>query len=257
MSLALVALSLALLLLVGMVACLEAGRRAGRRYRARHPDADPPTGAMDGAVFALFGLMIAFTFSGAAARFDARRELVVKEANAIGTAWLRLDLLPPAAQAELRPLFRDYVEARLEAYRAIPDAARMQAAKDRTGALQARIWRIAAAAARADGNPGVIGAVTGSLNEMIDVTTTREAAARMHPPLAVYLLLYGMGLAASLVAGWTLGRSDARSWLHVLVFAGAIAASVYVILDLEFPRIGLIRVDDFDRYLVEVLEAMR
>jgi len=79
----------------------------------------------------------------------------------------------------------------------------------------------------------------------------------MHPPLAVFLLLFGMGLAASLVAGFSLGRSETRSWLHVAVYAGAIAASVYVILDLEFPRLGLIRVDDFDRFLVEVLAGMR
>jgi hypothetical protein len=255
---ALVAAALALLLLLGMVGCLELGRRAARRYRARHPDAgEAPTGAMDGAVFALFGLLIAFTFSGAASRFDDRRALVVQEANAIGTAWLRVDLLPPAAQAEVRPLYPAYVEARLAAYRAVPDMAAVKAALDRGNALQARIWKASMTAARADGNPGVISTVAGSLNDMIDITTTRQAATMMHPPLAVYLLLFGMGLAASLVAGFSLGRSEVRSWLHVLVYAGAIAASVYVILDLEFPRLGLIRVDDFDRLLAEVLAGMR
>jgi hypothetical protein len=255
---ALVAAALALLLLLGMVGCLELGRRAARRYKARNPEAgEAPTGTMDGAVFALFGLLIAFTFSGAAGRFDDRRALVVQEANAIGTAWLRVDLLPPAAQAEVRPLYRDYVEARLAAYRALPDLAAVQAALDRANALQLRIWRGSMTAARADGNPGVISMVAGSLNEMIDITTTRQAATMMHPPLAVFLLLYGMGLAASLVAGFSLGRSEVRSWLHVLVYAGAIAASVYVILDMEYPRLGLIRVDDFDRLLAEVLAGMK
>jgi hypothetical protein len=258
MALALVAAALALLLLFGMVICLELGRRAARRYRVSHPEAgDAPTGAMDGAVFALFGLLLAFTFSGAAGRFDDRRALVVQEANAIGTAWLRVDLLPPAAQAEVRPLYREYVESRLAAYRAVPDMAAVQAAVDRANALQARIWKGSMAAARADGNPGVISMVASSLNDMIDITTTRQAATRMHPPLPVFLLLFGMGLAASLVAGFSLGRSEARSWLHVLVFAGAIAASVYVILDLEYPRLGLIRVDDFDRLLTEVLAGMK
>jgi hypothetical protein len=255
---ALVAAALALLLLLGMVGCLEVGRRAARQYRARHPDAgEAPTGTMDGAVFALFGLLLAFTFSGAAGRFDDRRALVVQEANAIGTAWLRVDLLPPAAQAEVRPLYRAYVESRLAAYRAVPDMAAVQAALDRASALQLRIWRASMTAARADGNPGVIATVAGSLNEMIDITTTRQAATWMHPPLAVFLLLYGMGLAASLVAGFSLGRSEVRSWLHVLVYAGAIAASVYVILDMEYPRLGLIRVDEFDRLLAEVLAGMK
>jgi hypothetical protein len=255
---ALVAAALALLLLLGMVGCLELGRRAARRQAARFPEAgDTPTGTMDGAVFALFGLLIAFTFSGAASRFDDRRHLVVQEANAIGTAWLRVDLLPAAAQAEVRPLYRSYVEARLAAYRAVPDMAAVQAALDRAAALQTRIWQASMTAARADGNPGVISLVGASLNDMIDITTTRLAATMMHPPLPVFLLLFGMGLAASLLAGFSLGRSGHRSWVHTLVFAGAIAASVYVILDLEFPRLGLIRVDDFDRFLVEVLAGMK
>jgi hypothetical protein len=258
MALAFVAVSLALVLLLGMVGCIELGRRASRRYRARHPqEGEAPTGAMDAAVFALFGLLLAFTFSGAAGRLDDRRALVVQEANAVGTAWLRLDLLPPAAQAELRPLFRAYVEARLAAYRAVPDMVAVQAALDRATALQARLWRGSMEAARSDGNPGVISLMGASLNEMIDITTTRQAATMMHPPLAVFLLLFGMGLAASLVAGFSLGRSEVRSWLHVLVYAGAIAASVYVILDMEFPRFGLIQVDDFDRLLTEVLAGMK
>jgi hypothetical protein len=258
MAYALVAAALALLLLLGMLGSMELGRRAGGRWRERHPDlGDAPTGTMDGAVFALFGLLIAFTFSGAAGRFDDRRALVVQEANAIGTAWLRVDLLPAEAQAEVRPLYRAYVESRLEAYRAVPDMSAVQAALDRGAALQARIWKASMAAARADGNPGVISLVGASLNDMIDITTTRTAAAMMHPPTVIFLLLFAMGLATSLVAGFSLGRGRARSWIHTVVFAGAIAASVYTILDMEYPRLGLIQVREFDRLLVEVLAGMR
>ena len=78
-------------------------------------------GAVDGAVFALLGLMIAFTFSGAASRLEVRRQLIVQEANAIGTAYLRLDLLPPGAQPGLREDFRQYVDARLAVYSKLPD----------------------------------------------------------------------------------------------------------------------------------------
>ncbi len=253
-----VAAALSLLLLLGMIGALELGRRAGRRRLERFPEAgDGTSGSMDGAVFALFGLLLAFTFSGAAGRFDARRELVIQEANAIGTAYLRVELLPPAAQAELRPLYRRYLEARLATYRAVPDAAAVKVELDRSVALQEVLWKTSMDAALALGNPGVISLVGASLNEMIDITTTRLAATQMHPPMVVYLLLYGMGLAASLVAGFSVARSPVRSWLHVLVFAGAIAASVYVILDMEFPRLGLIRVDDFDRHLVDALASMK
>ena len=256
MSFTLTAAALAAALLLGMLGCLELGRRLGRRRLARHPEPEEGVGALDGAVYGLFGLLIAFTFSGAAARFDARRDLVVREANAIGTAYLRVDLLQPEAQATLRPLYRRYVEARLEAHRA---SQAREGAPDlsRTAGLQAEIWRTSVAAAQAARDPGVVTLVVGALNEMFDVTTTRLAASRMHPPLVVYALLYLFGLASSLVAGWAQARNAERSWLHALVYAGAMAASVYVILDMEFPRLGLVRVDDFDRLLAEVLAGMK
>jgi hypothetical protein len=102
-------------LFIGMLVFTEAGRRLGLRRLARGSEAAPAGfGVVEGAIFALMGLLIAFTFSGAASRFDTRRHLVVEEANAIGTAYLRLDLLPASTQTALRESFRQYVEARLE-----------------------------------------------------------------------------------------------------------------------------------------------
>jgi len=106
---------LAVGLFVGVLAFLELGRRIGRRRIASGGEAG--FGAVESAVFGLMGLLIAFTFSGAAGRFDARRDLVTREANAIGTAWLRIDLVPGEAQAKLRDLFRRYLDSRLATYR--------------------------------------------------------------------------------------------------------------------------------------------
>src|SRR6185436_17454554 len=104
------------------LATLEIGRRVGARRLALDPEgAKASTWAIDGAVFGLLGLLIAFTFSGAAARFDTRRQMIVEEANAIGTAWLRLDLLPAGVQPALRDKFRQYLDARLAVFRMIPD----------------------------------------------------------------------------------------------------------------------------------------
>ena len=113
---------LALGLFVGILAFLELGRRLGKRHLSLDPEgARTGTGAVEGAVFALVGLLIAFTFSGAASRFDARRDLIVQETNAIGTAWLRLDLLPDTVKPAMQGLFRRYLDARIETYRRIPD----------------------------------------------------------------------------------------------------------------------------------------
>src|SRR5580698_1431175 len=125
-------------LLVVMLALLEVGRRIGIQRHAADPEGSGAgLGAIDGAVFGLMGLLIAFTFSGAAARFDARRQLVGQEANAIGTAYLRIDLLPPAVQPVMRNDFRNYVDARVQMYRSIRYS--LDTAKhdmDRTNELQ-------------------------------------------------------------------------------------------------------------------------
>src|SRR5205814_9474134 len=109
-------------LLVGTLAFLEIGRRVGLRQAARDgEETRPGLGAVEGAIFGLLGLLIAFTFSGAMTRFDQRRHLIVEESNAIGTAWLRVDLVAPDLQSALRESFRRYLEARLDVYRKIPD----------------------------------------------------------------------------------------------------------------------------------------
>jgi hypothetical protein len=117
----------ALGLFLGMLMLLEVGRRIGVRRLAADPQgAEAGVGTVQGAVFALLGLLIAFTFSGAASRFDTRRQLIVEETNDIGTAYLRLDLLPVDAQPGLREKFRGYVDARLEIYRKLPDMTAVQ-----------------------------------------------------------------------------------------------------------------------------------
>src|SRR2546430_14866399 len=107
-------------LFVGMVVLVEVGRRIGIRRRQRDAEgAGEGVGAVEGAIFALLGLLMAFTFSGAAARFDTRRHLIVDETNAIGTAYWRVDLAAPDLQPALRDSFRRYLEARLDVYRKI------------------------------------------------------------------------------------------------------------------------------------------
>jgi hypothetical protein len=250
--------SLALGLFLGMLALIEAGRRIGVRRLAADPEgARAGTGAIEGAVFALLGLLIAFTFTGAASRFDDRRHLVIEETNAIGTAYLRLDTLPADAQPALREAFRRYLDTRLEAYRVLPDLTAAQAALARANAIQAEIWGQAVAAVRA---PGALSAapilLLPALNEMFDITTTRTMAARTHPPAIVFAMLFALGLASALLAGYAMAGSRSRGWLHALGFAAVMAASVYIILDLEFPRLGLVRVDAFDQALVDLRASM-
>jgi hypothetical protein len=245
-------------LCLGMLVMLECGRRIGlwhRRHAGEHAGAG--LGTVEGSVFGLVGLLLAFTFSGAASRFDARRALIVEETNDIGTAYLRLDLLPPDAQPALRQAFREYVEARLAIYQALPDTAGARRAQVRSLDLQADIWSQAVAATQATPATQPMMLLLPALNAMFDIATTRTMALRTHPPLVIYLLLGVLALVGALLAGYGMSAAAARNWLHILGFALIMTGTMYVIMDFEFPRLGLIRVEAFDQALVDVLNGMK
>jgi len=252
-------LLLALSLYVGMFLFMELGRRAGQWRAAKTPeDSDKGISAVDGAVFALFGLLLAFTFSGAASRFDHRRELITQEANAIGTAYLRIDLLPADRQPALRALFRQYAQSRIDLFKDYaykPEAA--SGAIQRQQGLQGQIWKLAVEGVYAAPSPPVAAQIIPALNEMIDITTTRLVATQTHPPTIIYYMLFGLGLVVSLLAGYEMAPGKKRPLLHVIAFSTAISATLYVIMDIEFPRRGFIRVDYVDQVLVDVLKGMQ
>ena len=96
-----------------------------------------------------------------------------------------------------------------------------------------------------------------ALNQMIDITTTRTMAARTHPPTIVFFMLGLLMLLGSLLAGVPMAGGKTRSWVHILGFAAILAITFFVIIDLEYPRLGLIRVNDFDQVLVELRQTMK
>jgi hypothetical protein len=246
-------------LLIVMLILLEIGRRAGARRIAKDPEgARAGVGAVDGAVFALLGLLVAFTFGGAASRFDSRRQLVIEETNDIGTAYLRLDLLPADAQPALREYFRRYVDTRLEVYKKLPDIAAAYKELAIADEIQREIWRQAVAASRAPGAlPAAPMLLLPALNAMIDIATTRTFAALIHPPMVIFAMLFGLAMISSVLAGYGMAGSKARSWVHMICFALVLAVSIYVILDIEYPRLGLIQIESFDRALVDLRNSMK
>jgi hypothetical protein len=248
----------AILLFLGMLFLLESGRRLGVRRRPKEAEGERSNlGAIEGAVFALFGLMIAFTFSGAASRFNEKRMLIAEEANAIDTAYLRLQLAPEAEQRRLQELFRRYLDSRLETYRKLPDmqAAKIEMADSRK--LQQEIWTLAIGATRLpDSHPAAGLLLPPALNNMIDISTTRTMALQIHPPRVIYALLFGVGLICSLLAGYRMAGGQQRSWVHIFGFTLITVIVVYVMLDIEYPRTGLFRLEAADQLLVDVRAAM-
>jgi hypothetical protein len=123
--------------------------------------------------------------------------------------------------------------------------------------LQQEIWTRSVAAAHDIPGPQGYTVLLPALNSMFDIAATRAAAARMHPPPVIYGMLFVLVLICSLLAGYEMGAEPLRSWIHMLGFALILGVAVYVIVDLEYPRLGLIRVDQFDQLLVDVRAQMR
>jgi hypothetical protein len=202
--------------------------------------------------------MIAFAFSGAASRFNEKQMLIAEEVNSIETAYLRLRLLPHQAQPALQEMFRRYVDSRLETYHRLPNmvAAEMEMAKSKK--IQEEVWTEAVAATRLpDSHPSSGMLLLPALNNMIDITTTRTMALQIHPPRIIYVLLFGLGLICSLLAGYRMAGGHHRSWLHILGFTVLTVIIVYVMLDMEYPRSGLIRLESGDQLLVNLRESMK
>lgn len=253
----LVKISLFTLVFLGsMVVLIELGYRIGRRHRARGEHVEG-LGALEGGVFGLMGLLLAFNFSGAATRFDDRRQVIVEEANDIGTAWLRLDLLPVESQGAVRDSFRSYVDARIATYRALPDVRAARAHAARADALQPVLWRMAVEGTRQVGWAPAGTLLLPALNAMFDITNTRKWATQTHPPSILYGLLGVLVLMGSLLAGYGMSANAHRRSTHTIAFAFMVSLTVWVILDLEFPRFGLIRVGNFDQAIVDVRNAMQ
>lgn len=248
----------AVFLFAGMLIMLELGHRYGVRQRTRlGSEYAAGLSAVEGAVFALLGLLVAFTFSGAADRFNDRRALIVEEANDISTAYLRIDLLAPEVQPALRQKFREYVDARIATYHALPDLTKALQELARANGLQTEIWRLAIPATTGPGaNPGAPVLVVGALNAMFDIANTRLWATQIHPPSVVFLMLAALALGCAVIAGFGMSVARERSWLHVLTFALVLSCTVFVIVDMEYPRLGIFRVNAFDKAIIDQRKAM-
>ena len=240
---------------IGTLLSLEAGFRSGRREMERNSLAHEGTGAVEASAFALLGLLLGFSFAGATARLESKRELIVAEANAIGTAYRRVDVLPPDHQPMIRQQFKRLIEARIGVYHSRFDPAAAQ--RDFTVFIKAQdeIWSLAVAATASSKDLALV--VLPPINEMMDVGTARAVALQSHVPTLILALLVGAAVATGLLAGYGMAKRRHRSWFHGLAYAALLALTVYTVLDLDHPRFGLINIDAAYQPLVELREAIK
>jgi hypothetical protein len=212
----------------------------------------------------LIGLLVAFTISGALQRFDERRQLVVQEANAVGTAYDRLGLFEGEVARDLQMKLKDYVGARIELYRMPHDFSLLHQTElfspeqqDKILDLKARVWNATVAACpQASFRPACAQSLP-ALTSAFEVARLRVGASQKHPPQIVYAMLFGLGLGGSLLAGFGMAAATARSWIHMVIFAATLTVTLYAITDMEYPRLGLIRIEGFDQFLVDAHQQMQ
>lgn len=242
------AVLLSMALCAAMLLCLEGGFQVG--VRSKDDDTKRSTHSVfEAAIFALLGLLLGFAFAGSMSRLDARRDLIVREANAIGTAYLRIDILPQPVQADMRALFHAYLEARLRVFDDVDSGRDFEPAMTAASQLQRQIWTMTIGARTMETTEGTDQLFIPAINDMIDVTTARAVALRTQTPGLILALLLGMALLTSLIAGYNMAKAGRRSPLHGLLYVVAVTLTIYVILDLDNPRRGLIRLDGAEQVL--------
>ncbi len=231
-------LFVALFVLANVVA-YEVGFRVGLWSKQRDPDGDEgPTGMIVGSILALMAFLLAITMGMAGDRFDTRRGLVLDEANALGTTYLRAGYLPEPASTEMQDLVTEYVPYRI----APSDQAQLAANIERSEELQAEMWAIAEEVARTDGSD-VTALFIESLNEVIDLHTSRVVAGIYARVPATILWLLVIGVISSLgLVGYSAGLSRKRSPAIALVLVLFLGAVIWLVVDLDRPREGLIQV---------------
>lgn len=225
-----------------VLAMAEVGYRFGRSPFAGG-SSDAPSRVVQGSAFTLLGLLLGFSFVLALGRYDSRREALVREANAIGTTYLRSYLLDERSAAALRVELRDYVASRIAFARADAQPQERAVADVKSSQLQRAMWILAIQAARSDPRSTTMPLLLASLNETIDLSTEEGAVLAAHIPDIVIGGLVLIALIAAGMMGFAFGRHGQRAWVPKILFAAMLALALGLVLDLDRPQRGIIRID--------------
>ena len=209
-----------------------------RQLRAQE-EKESPVGGMVGATLGLLAFMLAFTFGLAGSRFEDRRQILLSEANAIGTTYLRAAMLPEPMRTEAQNLLRDYVDVRLEG---VQQPGNLEQAIARSEELQNRLWSLAVAAAEKDRSP-ITGLFVQSLNEVIDLHATRiMAGLRSRVPAVIWIVLYLLAFLSMVILGYHAGLANSRRSIAVVALILGFSLVLVLIADLDRPGQGMLQV---------------
>ncbi len=250
---------IAIALLGFMVLGGELGYRLGCRGRQTHNELTrTQIISIQAAILGLLSLLLGFTFAMALSRFEYRKQMVVQESNAIGTAALRSQFLPASYDVEVNELFRRYVAIRLESVLQTEQSSPEREQLDiEARQIQRRLWQIANEAAESDPRSVPLGLYTQALNQMIDIKTQRDIAVANHVPESVLLFLLGFAVLTAVVLGYGNGLAGARITSPTVAYFVIVVLVILLIIDLDHPQQGLARTSQASMIeLQEILHAI-
>ena len=243
--------------LVLMLATGEAGFRLGCANKSTTSEVTrSQISYLQAGIIGVLGLLLGFTLAMAVTRFEARKQLVVEESNAIGTSCLRAQLIPSPEGTEILNRLRDYVDVRLQySFASIDLDDRQIAARARAVRLQGEFWSRAAAVAQKNPRSVPAGLLVQSLNTVIDLESARCAASMNHVPGTVIFVVSFVALLSAVLVGYLFGLGDRRHPFSTVILTAAITAVLLVIVDLDRPDRGLIRISQ--QPLIDVQNRLR
>ena len=243
--------ALFIFILMVVLLSVEGGYRLGKYRRSRREEEkEAPLGTMVGATLGLLAFILAFTFGLAAARFDSRRQVLLDEANAIGTTYLRAGMLPERGE-QIRGLLREYVGVRLQAVRSGNVAEGIRRSED----IQQKVWSEAEILGQKNATSIVVGLFVQSLNQMIDLHAERlQAGLRSRIPGAIWLGLFAVAALSLATMGYHAGLSGTRRSLAIVAVAVTFSVVIELIADLDRPQEGVLRVSQ--QALLDVERSM-
>lgn len=229
----------------------EIGWRLGnyRRTLPRH-EREAPIGAVIGAMLGLLAFLLAFTFGMAATRYDDRKSLVLQEANAIGTTYLRAEMLAEPERSQIQELLRTYAAMRVQGVTALmtPEV------RARTAAIHDQLWSKTVSATAGDAESELSALFVSSLNEMIDLDATRVTAGRNRIPDSIWLALYSVALLTMAAMGYQFGLTGERSWPVTIMLTLVFTTVIILISDLDRPQAGFLQVSQ--QALIDLIHSI-
>ena len=244
-------------ILLGLISLLalflEGGYRIGRWRHVRTPgEKDQVVGAMVGSILGLLAFMLAFTFSLAASRFEARRGVVLEEANAVGTTYLRARLLGEPEKSEITKILAEYVDVRLKGV----------LTKDLTGLisesekLHEALWQQTIALSKKGSDSIITGLFINSLNELIDLHAKRLlVGVRSRIPLVIWVGLFSLAALGMAAMGYQAGLSATKRSPAMIILILAFAGVMFLIADLDRGQEGFLKVSQ--EALIDVQNAIK